>query len=823
MATTSTAMRRVHCAGRRKPEQDRFFHDALDSARWVEGDAEHWDTWWHTGMPPPRVFRATAPGRTVNHIPGNNSLTIKSRLYRTVRATRDRMLARHAPDSEAVRRTEFLPAVYEMPRDYHAFQADAHAAPQRRWLLKPKNSARGKGIRLIDDPAEIPGDASWMVQPYVDNPHLMDGRKYVLRLYVVISSIEPLRVYLYHQGFAKLASAPYTLDDTSNVYAHLTNPDVNARNTEAEAPVVFVDFERYRAWLREQGHDDARLFERIRDLVAITAISAREPMRRQSRKVGADPRGCYELLGMDCLIDDRLDPWLLECNLSPSLEVCAAPADGGDIETGIKRDLVADMVALLDLNGDSATAPGSGDPAADIVARAETENARAGGFERVYPVADAERYLDYFPCPRLADIVLADAVAGRRLERPTMARWQASEIIDDDRLSLFNTADATLSETNPTAALIWLQAVDGADPERIAEALAGAAGADSPSSWQIRAQVWDALADWATAGLLVQAAAPDAAIATGTGSAAAVAHDAGAAAAAEPVRLRAGVADIELLIQDPTARRRLEPLLEPLRASTAGPTAPGRLEVATAEGGFSVVRDGELVAHRVPLGELGPWLFEELMRTAPGPGEIALPGCLLPGAAGQAAMLVCPAESTDDDAVALCVDGAGHGLLGAGCRIDIESEGRVRPLALPLRVGADDLDRVRTRCAAPAEARLPVWQSRCRTHLLAGRPTGDAPAPEQVGVVVLPRRTEAAGGTGTLTRVTVHEALRELLPRIRTASGDRPDADTVASLVEWLRARDLFSIDANDPLSAADTLAAGFGDGASTPHGMTAG
>lgn len=35
------------------------------------------------------------------------------------------------------------------------------------------------------------------------------------------------------------------------------------------------------------------------------------------------PYSTWSVMGIDCLVDENLKSWLLECNLSPSLEVCA--------------------------------------------------------------------------------------------------------------------------------------------------------------------------------------------------------------------------------------------------------------------------------------------------------------------------------------------------------------------------------------------------------------------------------------------------------------------------------------------------------------------
>jgi tubulin polyglutamylase TTLL5 len=49
---------------------------------------------------------------------------------------------------------------------------------------------------------------------------------------------------------------------------------------------------------------------------------------------------CFELLGFDILIDDKLNPWLLEVNLSPSLSCDSL------LDSKIKGNLIADLLNL---------------------------------------------------------------------------------------------------------------------------------------------------------------------------------------------------------------------------------------------------------------------------------------------------------------------------------------------------------------------------------------------------------------------------------------------------------------------------------------------
>ena len=53
---------------------------------------------------------------------------------------------------------------------------------------------------------------------------------------------------------------------------------------------------------------------------------------------------CFQILGFDVLIDEKLKPWLIEVNQSPSFK-----ADSG-LDRRIKEQLVNDTVNLLNLS-----------------------------------------------------------------------------------------------------------------------------------------------------------------------------------------------------------------------------------------------------------------------------------------------------------------------------------------------------------------------------------------------------------------------------------------------------------------------------------------
>ena len=767
--------------GNRSYEQDRFFEHYLDKSLWQKADGpEQWDACWYTGMPDPHYFAGVGPKKKINHIPGNAALTVKSRLYRSLMDLRERVQRQEKGSRHLTDRLEFVPRVFSMPEDYHAFQEAALENPGKRWILKPKNAARGKGIRLVGDPAEVPMESSWMVQEYLENPHTMRGRKYVLRLYVLVSSVSPFRVYLYRQGFAKLASAPYDEENADNPYSYLTNPDVNALNLDAEVPVEFVDFDRYRAWLREQGHDDEALFAKVEDMVALTCLAALEPMRERSRVIGADTRGCYELMGIECLIDDSLKPWVLECNLSPSLEVCAGPESGGDIEESIKGALVADLVELVGLNR-----PADEDSACTMVERlvreAQGELARSGGFRNLVPGANPSAYLPFMALPRLSDWVVAQALSDRPLQQPQLERWSAEDTFSEDQVYLYDTRLGHLSSLNETASLIWLMATEGAGPDDIASALVDSAAKSmpaAPDAWAIRNDVWNTLADWVNNRFLIQSEGQSAARATPE----ALRPPFPETSAMMSMVLSCGRFRARFFTDSAPLVNRIENLLEPMAVSDeAGRDSLPRLEIVRDTPGFTLILDGQVIHSRLPLSAVAAALANCLATHAARRDDIAIDAGLLVGPDQSAPLfMVGHCEPALRDAFTLALSAHWRVDSGRGALLPASDEYRVEGLGLPLQ------DTGREGVFVPAQSGL----------------TGNT---GQVFAVLVPTEEPLPHKAG-LQAMTVNDALRHLIPCCCSEGGLPLNTEGFTRLAVWLESCERYLVDMNNLEAAAAAL-----------------
>ena len=77
---------------------------------------------------------------------------------------------------------------------------------------------------------DIPANESCIVSRYIPNPLLINDLKFDLRIYVLISSFDPLRIYIYDEGLARFASEPYKPGCKNNRFMHLTNYSLNKRS-----------------------------------------------------------------------------------------------------------------------------------------------------------------------------------------------------------------------------------------------------------------------------------------------------------------------------------------------------------------------------------------------------------------------------------------------------------------------------------------------------------------------------------------------------------------------------------------------------------------
>ena len=102
--------------------------------------------------------------------------------------------------------------------------------------MKPSNGSQGRGIQLVEDlsTVELPEDRIYTAQLYIQNPWLLQGYKFDMRIYALVTSFHPLTIHLYKEGLVRFATKKYDDElfsqDTAgrmDTFKHLTNTSIN--------------------------------------------------------------------------------------------------------------------------------------------------------------------------------------------------------------------------------------------------------------------------------------------------------------------------------------------------------------------------------------------------------------------------------------------------------------------------------------------------------------------------------------------------------------------------------------------------------------------
>ena len=130
-----------------------------------------------------------------------------------------------------------MPLTFILPKEYVDFletfsELEDKEGKFNYWIMKPAAMSRGRGISLVNDISQVTYGEPMVMQKYIKNPLLLNGYKFDLRVYVLVTSVNPLEVFLYKEGFGRFSTVPYTLDpnDKANKFIHLTNVSINKYN-----------------------------------------------------------------------------------------------------------------------------------------------------------------------------------------------------------------------------------------------------------------------------------------------------------------------------------------------------------------------------------------------------------------------------------------------------------------------------------------------------------------------------------------------------------------------------------------------------------------
>jgi tubulin polyglutamylase TTLL1 len=275
-----------------------------------------------------------------NKLEFNQHLSNKKGLFKSLQKyckSVNKNIFEYIPMTFHIKNGEFDEEFIKFVEEFQKIEADKlKNRLQNLWIIKPgENSNRGQGISLGNTLNQIKDLVSpkseplaseartYIIQKYIEKPFLIHRRKFDIRCYAMITSINGvIQGYSYADGYLRTTSCEYNTKDISNTFIHLTNDAIQKNSDEYGKyedgnKLSYKDFQRYLDF-----HCTDKKITFVNDIVPLIKSLIKDTILAVYLKIDPKKRlNCMEIFGYDFMLDSGLKPWLIEVNTNPCLEL----------------------------------------------------------------------------------------------------------------------------------------------------------------------------------------------------------------------------------------------------------------------------------------------------------------------------------------------------------------------------------------------------------------------------------------------------------------------------------------------------------------------
>ncbi|XP_053978542.1 tubulin glycylase 3A-like isoform X1 [Hylaeus volcanicus] len=204
------------------------------------------------------------------------------------------------------------------------------------WILKPGDKSLGRGIVLKNSLNDIIGKINqstkecmqYVVQKYIERPLLVHKTKVDVRQWFLITSTQPLVVWMYKDILLRFASKDFTLENFHESI-HLCNTTVQLKYRKTLRPNLQIpselhwNLQKFKEYLKATDRDsawDKLIKPGIKQNLIGALLASQENM--------VNRKNSFQLYGADFLIMDDLSVWLIEINTNPRLNPPSSTVTG---------------------------------------------------------------------------------------------------------------------------------------------------------------------------------------------------------------------------------------------------------------------------------------------------------------------------------------------------------------------------------------------------------------------------------------------------------------------------------------------------------------
>ena len=162
------------------------------------------------------------------------------------------------------------------------------------WIVKPGGLSRGRGVHCIDQLNDILSNVKpcnqTIIQKYIENPLVINGRKFDIRQWVLVTDLNPLTVWLFETPYVRFGAENYHIDEIEGDMWE------NAQFREFLKKTYGGD-----PWIEIQ--------KKIEKIVILSLECAKHKLFNRKNN--------FEVFGFDIMLDDKLNVYIIEINASP--------------------------------------------------------------------------------------------------------------------------------------------------------------------------------------------------------------------------------------------------------------------------------------------------------------------------------------------------------------------------------------------------------------------------------------------------------------------------------------------------------------------------
>ena len=279
---------------------------------------DDWDVMWAHDYPFKKIrdkMLNMKPGQKVNKFPGSGFLTNKVNL--------------------ATSGLKNVPQAFQIPADKEEFLIYAKQNPNKLFVQK-NNNHRGIKIEKVENLNLDDDDEGSFVQEFIHNPLMVDGYKFDIGIYTTLTSVDPLRIYVHHNDvllrFCRTKYHPFDPEDRDKYVVgdnYLPSWELPSFTKYMDEKAGFSFRDTLNAYIiNSVKMDPNKMWDELYSTIVQVYQNTETHFAKAVRNYPHSD-AFFEMVRFDFVIDDQLNVYLMEANMSPNLSSAHFSANAG--------------------------------------------------------------------------------------------------------------------------------------------------------------------------------------------------------------------------------------------------------------------------------------------------------------------------------------------------------------------------------------------------------------------------------------------------------------------------------------------------------------